>query len=72
MAAIKYLVWLSALRLSPKSKQALMEHFHGDPERMYYSRTEELQSVHGISKGDLGVLNVRELETAMDILSRCE
>lgn len=72
MAAIKYWVWLSALRLSPKSKQALMEHFHGDPERMYYSTQEEMNSVQGLGKWDLGVLKERELDTAMEIISRCE
>ena len=72
MAAIKYWVWLSALRLSPKSKQALMEHFHDDPEKMYYSTQEEILSVKGISFGDASRLKIRELDTAMEILSRCE
>jgi len=72
MAAIKYWVWLSALRLAPKSKQALMHHFHDNPERMYYSTQNEIQSVEGLSKGDAALLKVRELDTAMQILSRCE
>lgn len=72
MAAIKYWVWLSALRLAPKSKQALMDHFHGDPERMYYSTQEEIASVKGLGKWDQSVLKTRELDTAMEILARCE
>ena len=72
MAAIKYWVWLSALRLSPKSKQALMDHFYGDPERMYYSTEEEILSVQGLGKWDASVLKERELDTAMEIMARCE
>lgn len=72
MAAIKYWVWLSALRLSPKSKQALLEHFQGDPERIYYSTEREISEVIGLSKRDASLLNHRELDTAMQILSRCE
>ena len=72
MAAIKYWVWLSALRLSPKSKQGLLEHFHGDPERMYYSTEQEISAVVGISKRDASLLKTRELDTAMEIISRCE
>lgn len=72
MAAIKYWVWLSALRLSPKSKRCLMEHFQEDPERMYFSTEEELGRVAGLSKGDLAVLGRRELDTAMEILVRCD
>lgn len=72
MAAIKYWVWLSALRLSPKSKQVLMEFFHGDPERMYYSTQDEIANIKGLGKWDTSVLRVRELDTAMNILARCE
>ena len=72
MAAIKYWVWLSALRVRPAAKQKLLEHFHGDPERLYYSTEEDLKKVDGIRPGDLTPLKLRELETAMDILARCE
>lgn len=72
MAAIKYWIWLSALRLAPKTKRALMEHFHSDPERMYYATEAEILGVHGISKADGSFLKRRELDTAMQILSRCE
>ena len=72
MAAIKYWVWLSALRMRPNAKQMLLDHFQGDPERLYYSTDSELKTVEGVRDGDLKALSVRELETAMDILARCE
>lgn len=72
MAAIKYWVWLSALRMRPNAKQMLLDHFQGDPERLYYSTDSELKAVEGVRDGDLKALSVRELETAMDILARCE
>lgn len=72
MAAIKYWVWLSALRIRPVAKHMLLEHFHGDPERLYFSTEEELKRIDGIRPGDLNGLKRRELETAMDILARCE
>lgn len=72
MAAIKYWVWLSALRMRPEGKQKLLAHFHGDPERLYFASADELSRVDGIRKSDLTALNVRELETAMDILARCD
>ena len=72
MAAIKYWVWLSALRLQPRAKKLLMEHFHNDPERMYYATDGEMASVNGLKDSDLRTLRYRELETAMDILGYCE
>ncbi len=72
MAAIKYWVWLSALRMRPIAKQKLLEHFQGDPERLYFSTDKELEKVDGIRPVDLTAMKRRELETAMDILARCE
>ena len=72
MAAIKYWVWLSALRMRPAAKQMLLEHFHGDPERLYFSTEKELEQIAGIRPSDLTALKRRELETAMEILARCE
>ena len=72
MAAIKYWVWLSALRMRPNAKQMLLDHFQGNPERLYYSTEQELKAVEGLRGSDLQVLSVRELDTAMDILARCE
>ena len=72
MAAIKYWVWLSALRMRPNVKQKLLDHFQGDPERLYFSTEAELQKVEGLRPSDVTPLQVRELETAMDILARCE
>lgn len=72
MAAMKYWIWLSALRMRPNAKQLLLEHFHGDPERLYYSTEAELKAVNGIRESDLKALKLRELETAMDILARCD
>ena len=72
MAAIKYWVWLSALRMRPNAKQMLLDHFQGDPERLYYSTEQELKAGEGLRGSDLQVLSVRELDTAMDILARCE
>ena len=72
MAAIKYWVWLSALRMRPTAKQKLLEHFHGDPERLYFSTEQELEAIEGLRPSDLTSMKRRELETAMDILARCE
>ena len=72
MAAIKYWVWLSALRMRPTAKQKLLEHFHGDPERLYFSTEQELEAIEGLRPSDLTTMKRRELETAMDILARCE
>lgn len=72
MAAIKYWVWLSALRMRPEGKQLLLDHFHGDPERLYYASDRELNEIIGTRKGDLAALKLRELETAMEILARCD
>lgn len=72
MAAIKYWVWLSALRMRPAAKQLLLEHFHGDPERLYFSEEKELEAVVGIRPSDLTAMKRRELETSMGILARCE
>lgn len=72
MAAMKYWVWLSALRMRPAAKQMLLAHFHGDPERLYYSTEAELEAVSGIRPSDLKAMQLRELETAMDVLARCE
>lgn len=72
MAAMKYWVWFSALRLSPKSKQALMDHFHQDPERIYFSTPQQILKVDGLTPGDRERLKDRQLDTAMDILGRCD
>lgn len=72
MAAIKYWVWLSALRMRPRAKQLLLEHFQGDPERLFYSTDAELTTVEGIRPDDLAHIGLRQLDEAMDILARCE
>lgn len=72
MAAIKYWVWLSALRMRPRAKQLLLEHFQGDPERLFYSTDVELTTVEGIRPDDLAHIGLRQLDEAMDILARCE
>lgn len=72
MAAIKYWVWLSALDLRPRTKLVLLDRFHGDPMELYYSTDAELRDVDGVTAGDLARMGRRELDTAMDILARCE
>lgn len=72
MAAIKYWVWLSALDLRPRTKLMLLERFHGDPMELYYSTDAELRDINGVTAGDLARMGRRELDTAMDILARCE
>ncbi len=72
MAAIKYWVWLSALRMTPRGKLKLMERFREDPERMYFSTPEEIEAVEGLSRGDRTALETRELDTANFILGWCE
>ncbi len=72
MAAIKYWVWLSALRMRPAAKILLLRHFGDDPERLYYADDREFAAIEGLTKPDMEHLAVRELETALDILHRCE
>lgn len=71
MAAIKYWVWLSALRMRPRAKQLLLTHMHGDPEALYYAEEKALRVVEGIRKEDLDILSVRETRTAEEILDIC-
>lgn len=72
MAAIKYWVWLSALPLRPRAKCLLLERFHNDPMELYYAADTQLRAIDGITAGDLALLGRRALDTAMDILARCE
>ena len=72
MSTLKYWVWLSALHLRPKAKQLLLSKFHDDPMALYYAPEEEWKTVEGIKEQDLERVGTRELETAMEILERCE
>ena len=72
MAAIKYWVWLSALRMRPVAKIKLLDHFGYDPERLYYADARELTAVEGLTAADIESMGIRELETAMEILVRCD
>jgi len=72
MAAIKYWVWLSALRMRPKAKHLLLNHFDGDPMELYFAEEKRLLSIDGITERDVSNLGRRELDSAMEILGRCE
>lgn len=72
MAAIKYWVWLSALHVRPKAKHLLLEHFNGDPMELYYANEKQLLSIEGVADGDVSNMGRRELDSAMDILGKCE
>lgn len=72
MAVIKYWVWLSALTLHPRVKQLLLDRFHGNPMELYYASDQQLRGIEGVTSGDLAQMGRRELDTAMDILTRCE
>lgn len=72
MAAIKYWVWLSALRIRPKAKHLLLAHFDGDPMELYYAEEKRLLTIDGITDHDISGMGRRELDSAMDILARCE
>ncbi len=69
---MRYWVWLSALHTRPRAKLLLLERFGNDPMKLYFAREEELLSVPGIRKADVDSLGVRETDTAMEILARCE
>lgn len=71
MAAIKYWVWLSALRMRPRAKKLLLEHMQGDPEKLYYADAANIRAVEGICEEDIKYLSVRELNTAQTILEYC-
>ena len=71
MAAIKYWVWLSALRMRPRAKQLLLEHMHGDPEALYYAEEKALRAVEGIRAEDLVYLSQHETRTAEAIIDAC-
>lgn len=72
MSAIKYWVWLSALNLDPVKKLRLLDRFSQNPMEIYFSTDDELRTADGISDGDLAHLGRRELDSAMEILGRCE
>ncbi len=71
MAAIKYWVWLSALRMRPRAKKLLFEHMQGDPEALYYADEARIRAVEGIREEDIKLLSVRELNTAQNIIEQC-
>ncbi len=72
MAAIKYWVWLSALRVRPSVKYRLLGHFNGDPMELYYANDKQLLTIEGVTDGDIANMGCRELDSAMEILGRCE
>lgn len=72
MAAIKYWVWLSALRMRPRAKHLLLEHFDGDPMALYYAEEARLLTVEGVTESEVSAMGRRELTTADEILARCE
>lgn len=72
MASVKYWLWLSTLHgVSRRMKLALLEHFR-DPEAVYFAAPEEYLLVEGITKAAAKALENRDLDTAGEILSRCD
>lgn len=72
MSTIKYWVWLSALNLEPSKKLRLLDAFNQNPMDIYYAPDDMLRTAEGISDGDIERLGRRELDSAMEILARCE
>ena len=72
MSTIKYWVWLSALRLRPRAKQLMLDHFAQDPMELYYATDKALQAIEGLRPEDLERMGRRELDTALEILGTCE
>lgn len=72
MSALKYWVWLSALKgLSARSKYLLVEHFGGASE-LFFATEQQLKACSGIKPGDIQILEDKSLAQAMKILEICE
>lgn len=70
MAALKYWVWLSNIRMRSDKAVRLLEHF-GSPERVFFSMEEELKDIDWLSTGErLSVLD-KDLSEARSIIEKC-
>ena len=73
MAALQYWLWLSQLpRVNSQMKLALLEHFGGDPERIYFGEEGEYLLVEGMTRAIAGALKQKSLDTANRVLGDCD
>ena len=70
MAALKYWVWLSDVRLRSDKAVRLLEHF-GSPERVFFSMEEELENIDWLTAGERRSLSDKDLSKARSIIEKC-
>lgn len=72
MASLKYWLWLSTLPgMGSQMKLALLWHFGGDPEAVYYGEQGEYFLVEGMTRQTAQALENKSLEAADRILGDC-
>ena len=73
MTALTYWLWLSTLPgVGSQMKLALLEHFGGDPERIYFGEEGEYLLVEGMTRAIAGALKQKSLDTANRVLGDCD
>lgn len=73
MTALTYWLWLSTLPgVGNLMKLSLLDHFGGDPERIYYGEKDEYLLVEGMTRSIAAALEVKSLDTANRVLGDCD